>query len=382
MNYLDLAEIVTGLVITNKLNPHSVNPTTLPDPYDQIVAGYRDGQEVSEIMEKVGLHPIQASLVAAQNVNGDLPADWAKMLDRAAIKHDAHKVLELAARRLRQGEEVDTAKLLTTIHRLDDGHRTLTPLSEVEPEQAVWTPVHWPPIDKYLGGIPKAGLTIVAGPPGTGKTGLLAKITSKMARVGKKSAIFSMEMTMGQLLLRLIEIENLNIQERSLILSSDDPMTPEEIYSTAVQYCMTEELDLIGVDFADLLLRGESRSGAMENVYRTMAQLAKVTRVPVILLAQLNENYRGGIPKVNHLRWSRLAEALGALIILIYNPEQLWADIGIDKRLEIVAGAGYLIVGKSRFGFGKQPGVFAVQVPWDGKAAWGDEVSLPFNLSM
>jgi len=63
---------------------------------------------------------------------------------------------------------------------------------------------------------------------------------------------------------------------------------------------------------------------------------------------------------------------MSALILLIYNPNNVFADFRSDDTLVAQDGIGYIIVGKSRFGFKKgAPG--AIQVSWDGLAGWGEE---------
>jgi len=79
------------------------------------------------------------------------------------------------------------------------------------------------------------------------------------------------------------------------------------------------------------------------------------------------------------LRWSGLAEAMGALIILIYNPNQTFATQTKDDSLPTVSGRAYLLAAKSRFGF-KEGNPGAIQVDFDGKTSWGRESYGYFNL--
>lgn len=180
---------------------------------------------------------------------------------------------------------------------------------------------------------------------------------------------------MGQVLKRMMEIGSPSKSALKRIYCSDQSLTMSQIYAEAATACANGDVAFIGVDFADLVIRGETTSGAMEDVYRNFAILAKHVGVPILLLAQLNDKYVGGIPQVNHLRWSRMAEALAALIILIYNPGRIMVDQGEGSRtnwLDVVPGRGYLLCGKSRFGT-KQGALGAIQVAWDGAASWGDK---------
>jgi hypothetical protein len=63
---------------------------------------------------------------------------------------------------------------------------------------------------------------------------------------------------------------------------------------------------------------------------------------------------------------------MGALILLLYNPGQTWTKLGTDERLPIHQGRGYIIVGKSRFGY-REGRVGAIEVGWDGLHSWSDQ---------
>ena len=70
-----------------------------------------------------------------------------------------------------------------------------------------------------------------------------------------------------------------------------------------------------------MLVEGEQSEAVMGVIYRSLAMLAKTTGVPVILICQLNRTqYTGGIPKINHIRYSGMAEMMSSLILLLYNP--------------------------------------------------------------
>ncbi|MBT9138913.1 MAG: hypothetical protein DDT31_01492 [Syntrophomonadaceae bacterium] len=63
---------------------------------------------------------------------------------------------------------------------------------------------------------------------------------------------------------------------------------------------------------------------------------------------------------------------MASLIILVYNPNQIFATQGRDDRLPAYPDRGYLIVGKSRFGY-REGGPGAIQTDFNGKLAWGEE---------
>lgn len=385
MKWLDVSEMVAGMIIQEEISPDAVTPGMLHPPFDVLIRGLQQKKELSEMIQEVGYRAIGDARVAASAVDTALPINWLRQLEISAARAQASDTLRRASRKLERGEEADMAEVMRVLRQSQEGYQDLAPLSKTDPATKIWVPTFYRPIDKYIGGIPDAGLTTVGGPPGTGKTGLAIKILTKIAKRKKKGVLFSLEMTRAQIAKRQLEIEASSEKTRSYILVSEAMLNIDQIYARASSKASEEDIYLIVIDFADMVIKGESGTSSMEYVYRTCKALAKNTGVPVMLLAQLNEKYTGGIPKVNHLRWSRLAEALSDLILLIYNPDQLWADVGSDTRLSAVEGAGYIIVGKSKFGLNTEEenvyGIGAIQVAWDGKASWGDRALGWFSLT-
>ena len=155
------------------------------------------------------------------------------------------------------------------------------------------------------------------------------------------------------------------------MLGTESAYTVGEIYAVAARAAANENLKAIIIDFADMLVEGEQSEAVMGVIYRTLAVLAKTTGVPVILICQLNRNqYQGGIPKINHIRYSGMAEMMSALILLLYNPSSTVADVQANAILPYYPDKGYIIVGKSRFGF-KQGKPGAVQLDFVGETGWG-----------
>ena len=380
MKYQDISEIVTGLVLNRKINPESVVPSLLLSPYAEIVSMLRDGKDMTDLVDKVGMAPITSADEAAKRVENKLPADWLEILERSAARNEASSVFLKAGKSLADGGDIDVGRLTMALDKVNKNKLRFVRASEVDDSEIPWVRTYYNPIDKYIGnvdpakgsGFPEAGLVIIGAPPGTGKTSLLVKIIGEAAKAGKTSAIFTLEMTNAQITRRLIESTGLTLEERENILLSDEQMDVEDVYAYGCQLAGLHNLHFIGVDFADLLVSGDEDDAKVGKVYRTMAKLAKATRVPVILLSQLNREYVGGIPRITNLRYSGLAEAMGALILMLYNPKQIWAKMGTDERLPVHEGRGYIIAGKSRYGF-REGSVGAIEVGWDGLHAWGDD---------
>jgi len=399
MIWLDRSEIVIGLILNGELDANLVNADDFYPPYNEVVATLRKGGTQEDVITKHGFSSIQAATLAANAVTADKeqakhkPIDWLNLLEQAASYYKYGQELSLMADKLMMGQPIDPGKMLQFISELDLGHRALTPLDRVEPEAGQWIRTGYAPIDEYVGGVPKAGLTVVVGGTGIGKTTLALRIGLEMVRLynGKKQkrhkdklyfdspiekgkvAIFSLEMLLSQVMARYLNLDHtITKEERSRLLASESAYTVGEIYAVAARTAANENLKAIIIDFADMLVEGEQSEAVMGVIYRSLAVLAKTTGVPVILICQLNRNqYQGGIPKINHIRYSGMAEMMSALILILYNPSATVADVNANSILPFYPDKGYIIVGKSRFGFkmGK-PG--AIQIEFQGETGWGN----------
>lgn len=367
MNLLDVSEIITGGVMAGFINPNHVPTSRLVSPYDRIMEILKDGGNVVDVIDTCGLEPVRAAQDAFNHVTSDV--DWLKLLDKAYARDELARVLERQVKRLRNGQDEDASAIIAAIHNKQNyGSRYVT-LDRIDPQEAVWVKTGFEPLDEHVGGLPGAGLTIVAAPPGVGKTSLMLAIVTGFAKQDKKSLVYTFEMTTRQVLYRLMQVQNVSSEDRSKIIACEDILNIDEVYADASRIVEHEQVEFICMDFADLMISGIEDEQSVAHVYRTSAALAKVTQKPVMLLSQLNREYVRGIPRIHNIRWSGLAEAMAALILLLYNPSQIWADMGMDNRLPIVPGRGYIIVGKSRFGI-KEGGIGAMGVGWNGVAGW------------
>ena len=399
MVWLDRSEIVTGLILAGELNVNLVNADDFFPPYNEIIAALRKGKTQEDIITSHGFSLIQAATMAAGAVTADKantkkqPIDWLNLLEQAASYYKYGQELSKMADTLIMGQAIDPGKMLQFVSELNLGHRTLTPLDQVEPEEAQWVLTGYHPIDEYIGGIPKAGLVALAGGTGIGKTTLALGIAKNLVRLynGKKNkyhkdpmykdlkpekgkvAIFSLEMLLSQVVARLIRLDDtITKEERSRMLASESAYTVGEIYAVAARVAATENLKAIIIDFADMLVEGEQSEAIMGVIYRSLAMLAKTTGVPVILVCQFSRKEDAtGIPKINWIRYSGMAEMMSSLILMLYNPSVTVTDVKANAVLPFFQDKGYIIVGKSRFGFKKgKPG--AVQVEFTGATGWGD----------
>lgn len=375
MNWADASEVVTGLILDKRIALNAVRPELFMPPYSDIIKLLNKGDlEVEDIIERVGLSPVQACIDASKNINGLGEKNWVKILENSASNYEAGGKLERFGKKLQQGGEVDWGAVSSIASKAMVGMGgDFVPLGEIEPGEIPFKETGFMPIDTHLGGIPEVGQVIVAAPPGTGKTTFMVGLTGCYARTHSKEnvAIFTLEMMQREIALRFKEVMKLDDETMGRIQINDAIITPEEVISKAATIT---NLGLVCIDFADLLIHGETTESSMAHVYRTFMLGAKQLGCPIILLSQLNRGYTGGIPRPNDIRYTGLAEALAWMILMLYNPGTDWfgEEDSDNNDLPIVDDTAYIVCWKVRGGFRKHrddsPG--AIQVGFKGNMGW------------
>ena len=381
MYWKDVSEICLGLILSNKLDPAYVNPQSFASPYGEAVKLLIDGADISILYDKIGMPPVKSALDAAKTVSDMNPNDAVTLLEYAAAREELASVLEKQISKLRKGEDADISKIQVAMERNENHEHKYKTMDGIDPEDVVWVKTGYKPFDEYIGGIPDANMTLIGAGTGQGKTSLLLRLSECFAKQGKKSLLYSLEMTSGQVSSRMRDVApDVTDEEKRLITVCSDYMNEDEISAEAGRICGLEKMAMVGVDYAELMIEGAEDEPRVAKVYRTMAQLAKKINTPVILLAQLNRKYMergGGEPRLGDFRWSGAAEHSAALALLIYNPSTTFSFSGKASNLfPIYPGKAWIIVAKSRFGSVASGGSpLGISVVWDGKTAWGKEDS-------
>jgi len=225
-----------------------------------------------------------------------------------------------------------------------------------------------------LGGLQKSDLLIIAGRPGSGKTGFMLSVAKNAAQKHKKHvALFSLEMSNEQLVQRLIAQETkidtqrlrtgkLNDEEWPLfthaievlgdthIWLDDTPaITPLQLRTKCRRLHMEHGLDLIIVDYLQLMgsdTRNENRVQEVSHISRSLKVLARELNVPVLAAAQLSravEHRDEKKPILSDLRESGSLEQDADIVMFIHRPDMLDKD---NPRQNIAT----LIVAKHRNG--------------------------------
>ena len=227
-------------------------------------------------------------------------------------------------------------------------------------------------LDALTSGLQEADLVVVAGRPSMGKTSLAMNIAENAA-VGAKLpvAVFSMEMPGQQLAMRMLAslgrinahrlrtgqlhqedwprlTSAMGLLDQAPIFVDDTPaLTPLELRSR-IRRLVREHghLGMVIVDYMQLMQTGdnsENRAVEVANITRALKVIAKESRVPVVVLSQLNrglEQRPNKRPIMSDLRESGAIEQDADLILFIYrdevynedSPEKGTAEIIIAKQ--------------------------------------------------
>jgi len=233
-------------------------------------------------------------------------------------------------------------------------------------------------LDEMTGGLHEGELIILAARPAMGKTALalnIAQHVSSHPKLRKTVAVFSLEMSQGSLLDRLVcsaarvdqqkfRLGFLNADERRrLSLATQDlvesPLYIDDspganlmdIHSKLRRLKSEHGLGLVVIDYLQLMSgrgRYESRTQEVSALSRGLKLLAKELSVPMLVLSQLNRNpeNRPGdhIPQLSDLRESGSIEQDADLVMFIHRPEVY------NRDREDLRGVANVIIGKQRNG--------------------------------
>ncbi|MFH1085090.1 MAG: replicative DNA helicase [Chloroflexota bacterium] len=236
-------------------------------------------------------------------------------------------------------------------------------------------PTGFADLDHLLGGMQASDLIIIASRPGVGKTSLALSIATNAALKAKAVvALFSLEMSAEQVVQRLISastgidsqrlrlgrIEDLEweqftrvsgiLSEAALFIDDTPSPSPMEIRAKARRLAAEHDLDLVIVDYLQLMQAGdrrnENRVQEISYITRALKALARELNVPVIALSQLSRAVEGRAdkkPVLSDLRESGSIEQDADIVMFIYRE-----DMYDDKSAR--ANIADIIIAKHRNG--------------------------------
>ena len=232
-------------------------------------------------------------------------------------------------------------------------------------------------LDRMTAGLQPSDLIILAGRPSMGKTALAMNMVQHAAIIEKiPVAVFSLEMSMEQLALRMLcsigRIDSQRIRTGRLLekdwpdltratgilaeapIHIDDSagMTVLEMRAKARRLKSEHDLGMVVVDYLQLMQgrssRNENRTQEISDISRSLKAMAKELDVPVVALSQLNrglESRTDKRPQLSDLRESGAIEQDADVIGFIYRDEVYNKAEDNPNR-----GLAEIIIGKQRNG--------------------------------
>ncbi len=328
------------------------------------VTGVSNLQAYSEIICE---HSVRRKLMSAAQQIAEFARDAnkpsAELLDRAQ-----HEIYEIQQGQQRgSGPRVIFSMVNDLYQRIgrEDGHL-----------QGLETGIR--ELDRLTDGFKPENLVVLAGRPGSGKTTMALNFVQNVimqSREPKGAALFfSMEMSAEELLTKLLsslsridskrlrrdrmkgqEWDQLSsavkqLQDKPLFIDDTGALSPQEIRNRSRRLAASTTLDVIVVDYLQLMRserRHDQRVNEVAEFSGSLKALAKELKVPVIALSQLNRAVEGRPdrrPRMSDLRDSGAIEQDADLILFVHHEQsgKEAADSGLNET--------QLIIGKHRTG--------------------------------
>ena len=296
------------------------------------------------------------------------------------------EILESAEKKiysLRKGERGDSLEHVgVTLHKVFD---TLTELYQSDSAiPGMSTGLR--DLDKKINGLNKSDLFLIAARPAMGKTAFALNIALNVAKKYSKTvAVFSLEMSREQLIMRLlanesfVELQKLltgklseeewtKLAMASAALSQTDLRVDDNPSITVAEInakCRRlDNLGLVVIDYLQLMQgsgygkASDNRVNVVSDISRSLKIMAKELNVPVICLSQLSRGPEGRTdkrPMLSDLRESGAIEQDADEVIFLYRDEY-YNENTEDK------GVAECIVAKHRHGE-----VGTVKLQWIGQ---------------
>lgn len=328
---------------------------------------------------------------------GSNAADYAKLVQRHALSRELHQFgSRLASDAVRNPPDEILAAAEQSLSQIAEGSYASGPvrLTEDFARLAEESSRHregfsgirtgFQRLDDLMGGLRPSDLILVGARPGEGKTSLALNIALAAGHAGKQVLVFSLEMPRWQIATRLLFSQarvdarqlsrpgRLSPRDRQLIENTlpvvagmsiyvdDANVTPVELRSKARRLHREHGLDLIVIDYLQLMRGSEPGTRRFENrnleiaeISRSFKHLAKELKVPILALSQLSrapEKRTGAstAPQLSDLRESGALEQDADIVVFIHRERK--------RDEEEAGGAGgppparRIIVAKNRNG--------------------------------
>ena len=206
-------------------------------------------------------------------------------------------------------------------------------------------------LDRRLAGLQPANLVVIAARPSMGKTALAMNIAQNVAERDNTVAVFTLEMSREEVVQRLLssmagvdshrlrtgqltpDLWNRVVRETSRLyqmpffVDDSSDLTVTSIRAKCRRLARKRGLSLVVVDYLQLMQgagSSESRQQEIADISRSLKNLARELRIPVIAVSQLNralEQRENKRPRLGDLRESGAIEQDADIVMFIYRDE-------------------------------------------------------------
>lgn len=221
-------------------------------------------------------------------------------------------------------------------------------------------------LDKQLSGLQNSDFILLAARPSVGKTALGIHMGLNAALLGKKVAVFSLEMSRRQILQRVLSIlskvdlqdiisGNIESQDWDLLYMKSNDIADLDMYiDDTASISLTElrakskrmkiehGLDLIVIDYLQLMTadvgKNENRQQEISNISRGLKALAKELNIPILTLSQLSrksEERSNKRPMMSDLRESGAIEQDADVVMMLYREDYYDEDADEQNVIEV-----------------------------------------------
>src|SRR6266513_2665454 len=322
---------------------------------------------------------IQRELIRISGeIIGDAYEDSTDVFD---LLDDAEtKLFEITNNHLRKNFDTIDSVLVKTIQRIEDlRHKN---------EDVTGVPSGFASLDRVTYGWQNTDLIILAARPAVGKTAFALNLARNAVMHPSKStpvALFSLEMSAGQLVQRILaaesevwlekiargkmeEHEMQQLYKRGIQRLAQAPLfiddTPAlnifELRAKCRRLKNKHNIGLIIIDYLQLMSgtgenRNSNREQEISNISRNLKALAKELNIPIMALSQLSREVekrsaKDGtkMPQLSDLRESGAIEQDADMVMFLYRPE--YYDITTNEMGENNRGETHIRIAKHRNG--------------------------------
>ncbi|MBN8861987.1 MAG: replicative DNA helicase [Sphingobacteriales bacterium] len=322
---------------------------------------------------------IQRELI---RISGEIISDaYEDSTDVFDLLDDAEgKLFEITNNHLRKNFDTIDSVLVKTIQRIEDmRHKN---------EDVTGVPSGFSQLDKVTYGWQNTDLIILAARPAVGKTAFALNLARNAAMNPSKPtgvALFSLEMSAGQLVQRILSAESeiwlekiargkleehemkqlyargiQRLAQAPLFIDDTPALNIFELRAKCRRLKNKHNIGMVIIDYLQLMSgsnenRQTNREQEISNISRNLKGLAKELSIPIIALSQLSRavEQRGAkegsrVPQLSDLRESGAIEQDADMVMFLYRPE--YYEMSQNAEGESVKGLTEVKIAKHRNG--------------------------------